>query len=1012
LPPQQLAGQPAGQQQQQQLQQAPGQQQPAARRTLEDSYRSRGPEWRSRRVAAALMSRALQAHDLQWVAERRAGLKEVGRLDVGLARRLAGQLPAQGMREAFESVLVGDMVVRHQTRHWQQHDGSCLCGLGQESVDHVFWHCPRYASHRLGGGRCGTAASGQLHSCQRVLGAPSHLEELEAWRVSQAASIWVRPQWRAGELYVDAPGRQPKDPQVRIVGWAICGQAGGTWVSIAGWLEPGASVASGEAVAAARGTELLEPWGLLVTDCLAVKKMWSRIRREPHFVIEGVSHPCWVLLAKALAQHPTARCAWMRSHRSAEEALAEGYPPIWHAGNARADEAAKQAALEHDVPLALLSRWRQHVVQAERAASTVAAILLARLQSRARTDEGGAIKERSRQPPALPRRLRPKGLKRRRPAASLAQHVLAQLPRRAQEALTMEQLLQAKVRELPSQEAAMEVVFADAAPAVGIHDLRPAGPWPLPGTVPPLNGRVPGSWVCSRCSRTAGNTSRAIELARKPCGAAGWTAAAALHALVPRGEGWQCSRCLLTVRPQHAAQTARQRCPVLALSLAGTAWLEGEASLRAVLGRIRAFRHYCCPEAPAEEEQEQQQQLQAGRTPAGLIGQTKPLDVDVVQSPIDESPSGQGGRSGSRLGGRLDPTGVELAPPLVAAAAAAGIVGVLAWLPQSAPGASGGELLLAAGSAQERRALKAATAAQPGPCLQMIGEEPPALRRRIGPARMSGPLAAADLAAEGLGGAAGLLIPPAAGLACAVRSPALPAAAGAALTVEDFGGQARGQLRDAELGVAVCGQLQGPDLESAACGAAGLAADLQVAFWSAALPDADLGGRHAKPTAAAAAEPQSQLHAEASELSAEPARKARRLGLEIVSSPFFALQPYASHKPAFVGRNLWCLDCFEVLVLPIGAGGMVSAEVRSLPRPCRQLLGTALHGNLPRARSSKLASRPAGRCSLELWGFTRRAEWPVKPRSSADVGGSSGRPPPAQRVPMVVMHWVVVLGVC
>ena len=109
LPPQQLAGQPAGQQQQQQLQQAAGQQQPAARRTLEDSYRSGGPEWRSRRVAAALMSRALQAHDLQWVAERRAGLKEVGRLDVGLARRLAGQLPALGMREAFESVLVGDM---------------------------------------------------------------------------------------------------------------------------------------------------------------------------------------------------------------------------------------------------------------------------------------------------------------------------------------------------------------------------------------------------------------------------------------------------------------------------------------------------------------------------------------------------------------------------------------------------------------------------------------------------------------------------------------------------------------------------------------------------------------------------------------------------------------------------------------------------------------------------------------------------------------------------------------
>ena len=77
-----------------------------------------------------LMAKALQVHDLEWVAQRRAGLKEGGLLDVGLSRQLAGQLPAQSMREAFESVLVADMVVRHQTRHWQQHDGSCLCGLG------------------------------------------------------------------------------------------------------------------------------------------------------------------------------------------------------------------------------------------------------------------------------------------------------------------------------------------------------------------------------------------------------------------------------------------------------------------------------------------------------------------------------------------------------------------------------------------------------------------------------------------------------------------------------------------------------------------------------------------------------------------------------------------------------------------------------------------------------------------------------------------------------------------
>ena len=48
-------------------------------------------------------------NDLESVAQRRACFKDVARLDVGLARRLAGQLPAQWLREAFEAVLIGDI---------------------------------------------------------------------------------------------------------------------------------------------------------------------------------------------------------------------------------------------------------------------------------------------------------------------------------------------------------------------------------------------------------------------------------------------------------------------------------------------------------------------------------------------------------------------------------------------------------------------------------------------------------------------------------------------------------------------------------------------------------------------------------------------------------------------------------------------------------------------------------------------------------------------------------------
>jgi hypothetical protein len=584
---------------------------PAAGRSLADEFREAGPAWRSRCEAFPLLAKALQVHDLEWVGRHRANLKEAAQVDVGLARRVALKLPAKGMREAFESVLVGDMVVRHQTRHWQPHDGQCLCGLAQETVDHVFWHCPRYAQHRLGSSRCGTAASSQLQGCQRVLGAPTLLPELAAWRASCKESVWAPPPWRADELYADASGRNPKEPQVRVVGWAVCCKHNGLWLVASGWLLPGASVAAGEAVAVARGLVMLNPWGLIVTDCLAVKRMWDRIRRQPHSVVNGVSLPCWLLLASALAKHPTARCVWMRSHRSAEEARAAGYPPAWHEGNARADTAAKAEALAQDVPSQLLGRFRRHVEQAEQVASTVAAIQLARLRARVRTADGGAVKERSRQAPALPRRLRPQGLKRKRPAAAAAglqPAAVAGAAAAADEAaavLSCERLFQAKVQELPAREGAMEAVFLSGAPEEGIHDLRPLGPWPLPGTVPPKNGRVPGVWGCSRCGRTAGDTSRAKDLARKPCGGAEWAAAPAAHALVLDGTHWRCSRCLLAVRPQHAAQSERQLCPVAELTRAGAHWPQGEAGLREVFGRLRAFRHFCCPAEVAAEPAEQ-----------------------------------------------------------------------------------------------------------------------------------------------------------------------------------------------------------------------------------------------------------------------------------------------------------------------------------------------------------------------------------------------------------------------
>ncbi len=64
-------------------------------------------------------------------------------------------------------------------------------------------------------------------------------------------------------------------------------------------------------------------------------------------------------------------------------------------------------------------------------------------------------------------------------------------------------------------------------------------------------------------------------------------------------EQWRCGRCWLGVRPQHLAQSSRQRRPVPELFAAGARWCDGEASLTSVLGRIRDYRRYL---QPLEEE--------------------------------------------------------------------------------------------------------------------------------------------------------------------------------------------------------------------------------------------------------------------------------------------------------------------------------------------------------------------------------------------------------------------------
>ena len=67
---------------------------------------------------------------------------------------------------------------------------------------------------------------------------------------------------------------------------------------------------------------------------------------------------------------------------------------------------------------------------------------------------------------------------------------------------------------------------------------------------------------------------------------------------------------------------------------------------------------------------------------------------------------------------------------------------------------------------------------------------------------------------------------------------------------------------------------------------------------------------------------------------------------------------------------------------------MDDVEVRSLPRPYRQLWGIASLGSQWPIRSSKAALVPDGRCSLQLWGPSWLACWCYKLACETGSAGS------------------------
>ena len=533
---------------------------------------------------------ALRTRDLAF-ASRRAGQSELVRADILECKRVLKKLPAQGLQEAARSVATGDVVTRQQSRHWQGHDGRCLCGEGRETVTHFLWRCPHTWPARNAAAGANQVQVEHLPACQQKLAIPVVDVELERWSNQWSPMYHQSGDWKASRIFTDASSHFPKDARLRVVGWAavawtkLPGEVSERWHCMCGTLPPGSTVAQGEAIAVVQALARAAAGGTILTDCWGVQCLWEKARAGavddggPLFQHQKAFHGAHMAGTEVEVQ-------WLPAHRSFEECCREGLSFQDWVGNGMADALAKWAAGQGEpTPAIVQARAVQRLVN-EQVLRVAGTVLLRRLQARPRAAGGGAVKATKRKAPALPRRLR---------ATKRARRTVPSPPQVGpQVGPQLGDLLQWKVRAMCSADRARELVWCSAAPEEGLHQLAPLGPWPAVASQKAQNGRLCWQWVCGRCPARASDSSRALELLRKPCRAGGGLAMRrVIHCWEGDPGAPHCRRCGLVCLNGRQLAASEQHCPVFECQRNGEVWLQGEASLRNEMGRLHGFRRWC-----------------------------------------------------------------------------------------------------------------------------------------------------------------------------------------------------------------------------------------------------------------------------------------------------------------------------------------------------------------------------------------------------------------------------------